>query len=70
MTSKEYVRSIYPQARSAKIVSGRIRGLQKTYWKVFGSYEDKINIGEGETEAKAWKDAKDYILVLRTKTPL
>lgn len=71
MTSEEYVRSIYPQSRSLKVVSGRIKGLQQTHWIVYKNYEFGSKIGEGKTEAKAWKDAKDYIFIKnQNKTPI
>lgn len=61
MTAKEFVKEKYPKAKAEKRVSGRIKGMQKVYYLIRES-GDKMYLAEGETESKAWKNAKELIL--------
>ena len=63
MTSEEQVKEIYPRAFAEKYQSGKIAGMQETYYLIWRTYkrEEKIRLGEGDTKTKAWKNAKEYI---------
>lgn len=61
MTAKEFVQSKMSDMNSEKHVSGKIKGMQKTYWLIRQKY-NTMYFAEGETESKAWKNAKERIL--------
>lgn len=60
-SAKEYVKSHVPNARAEKQVQGNIKGLQKTYWLIRNGW-DSGYMASGDTEARAWKAAKELIL--------
>ncbi len=63
MTSEQFVKIKYPNARAERYVSGRIKGMQTTYYLIWTDFSSRGGgrIGEGKTIAKAWKDAKENI---------
>ena len=61
MTAKEFVKKRIPYARAEKQINGMVKGFQTTYWLI-REIGKTMYLGSGETEAKAWKAAKDYII--------
>lgn len=62
MTSKDKVKEIYPRAYTEKHQTKN--PLRKEYYYLIWSSrlrEEKVRLGEGSTEAKAWKDALEWI---------
>lgn len=58
MTAKEFVLNTYPTAKSEKHKTNGVFG--ETYWliRMRGA---QMYFSEGETESKAWKNAKEKI---------
>lgn len=58
MTNKEKVIKLFPKACSERHQT-RNPFNKEYYWLIWSSKvrEEKIRLGEGSTEAKAWKDA-------------
>jgi len=58
MTSKNKVKEIYPRAYAEKHQT-RNSMVKEYYYLIWTSrlIEEKVRLGEGTTEAKAWKDA-------------
>lgn len=57
MTSKDKVKELFPNAYSERYQTNN--GFRKEYyWLIWSSRlrEEKRRLGEGDTEAKAWKD--------------
>lgn len=62
MTAKDFVLHKYPKARAERQVQGgRVKGAGKPYWLIRPEIH-KMYIGSGDTESKAWKDAKERIV--------
>jgi len=61
MTSKEFVLSKFPKARSERQKSGMIKGMQRTYYLIRNGRET-MYMASGDTESKAWKKAKEIII--------
>jgi hypothetical protein len=59
-SAKDYVISKLPNARVEKHKQGKIKGFQITYWLIRDGNNSGY-IGNGDTQADAWKDAKEYI---------
>lgn len=59
-SAKDFVISHVPNARAEKQTRGKIKGMQTTYWLIRDGNSSGY-MGNGETEAKAWKDAKEYL---------
>lgn len=58
MTSKDKIKEIYPRAYAEKHQTNS--QLKKEYYYLIWTSrlrEEKVRLGEGTTEAKAWKDA-------------
>jgi hypothetical protein len=53
MTAKEFVKSVYPKARSERHVGND----KKVYYLIRPNLYD-MYIGQGNTESKAWTNAK------------
>lgn len=61
MTAKEYVKIHYPHATKERHVSGgRVKGAGKPYFLIRPNIHE-MWIGSGDTESKAWVDAKERI---------
>lgn len=62
MKAKDFVLQKYPKARAEKHVEGgRVKGIKKSYWLIRPELY-KMYIGSGDTESKAWIDAKENII--------
>lgn len=61
MTAKQFVQEKIPKSFSEKQVSGRIKGMQTIYYLI-RELKNTMYIAEGETESKAWTNAKNYII--------
>lgn len=61
MTSKEFVKSKFPNARAERQVEGRIKGLQKVYYLIRDG-RNTMYMASGKTESNAWVNAKNVIL--------
>ena len=59
-SAKDYVKSRFPNARAEKQVQGRVTGFQKTYWLIRDG-NATMYMASGDTEPKAWKNAKEFI---------
>lgn len=64
MKAKEFVLSHVPNARAESHLRGAnvVRALQKKYWLIRDG-RASMWMGCGDTQAEAWKDAKNTILV-------
>ncbi len=60
-SAEEKCADLNPNLISSKYTIGRVKGMQETQWivKEIGS---TMPIGQGNTEAAAWKDALKYLL--------
>jgi hypothetical protein len=56
MTVKEFVKQYYPNACCERHLNGRIKGLQQAYYLI------RPKTTRGQTESKAWREAKEYIV--------
>ena len=65
MTAKEYVKQHYPNAKSERQVSGRIKGMQRIYWLIRDGNQT-MYLAEGKTESNAWVNAKKRITETQT----
>jgi hypothetical protein len=62
MKAKDFVLSRYPKARAERQVSGgRVKGMKKAYYLIRPELH-VMYIGSGDTESKAWIDARDRII--------
>ena len=66
MKNKDYVIDKMPNAKAERQVQGRIKGLQRVYWLIRDG-RNTMYFAEGETEAKAWKSAKERIVSLESE---
>jgi hypothetical protein len=60
-TPKEFVKTYFPKARAEKHKYGRIVGASKSYYLIRDGRE-VMYMASGDTEAKAWKQAKEVVL--------
>lgn len=71
MKAKDFVLEKYPKAYSEKFRTGSNlhKSIKGTYFLIWASsgVPPKKRLGKGDTESKAWKDAKENIL--ETLTP-
>ena len=60
-SAEEKCAELNPNLISSRCTIGRVKGMQETRWivKEIGS---TMPIGEGNTEAAAWKDALGYLV--------
>lgn len=67
MTAKEFCLQYNPNLRIESQIQGRIKGLKKKYYLVreLGATGYLVS---GDTESKAWKNAKEYILIEQEKS--
>ncbi len=61
MTAKEFVKSKLPKAKAERHTQGRIKGLQKAYYLI-REQGQSMYMAEGDTESKAWVNAKNRII--------
>jgi hypothetical protein len=63
MAAKDKIKEVYPRAYSEKYKANAMAGDKRTYYLIWSSRlrDEKIRLGEGDTEAKAWKDAMYWI---------
>ena len=66
MTSKEFVKSKMPNARTERHFAGRIKGMQEVYWLIRDGNQT-MYFASGKTESNAWVKAKKRILELDEK---
>ena len=59
MSNKDKVKELYPNAYSEKYKANSILGDKTAYYLIWSSRirKGQIRLGEGTTEAQAWKDA-------------
>ena len=57
MTSKQFVREVFPKARVERHVRGRIKGMQEVYYLIRNGTET-MYIASGTSESNAWVNAK------------
>ena len=64
MTSEEFVKTKFPNARVEGYTSGMIKGMQKRYYLIWSDYQSRQpnRLGEGDTKSKAWVNAKTNLL--------
>lgn len=68
MTSKEFVKERYPNARAERQVQGKVKGLQKPYWLIRDG-RATMYIASGTSESNAWVNAKLKIQENNQKYP-
>lgn len=65
MANKDIVKKRYPQALAEKYKTNGF--FSKTYWLIWDTWKrsspNRSRLGEGDTEAKAWKDALENIKI-------
>lgn len=62
MKAKDFVKSRFPKAKAERHVSGgRVKGMGKPYYLIRPATHE-MWIGNGDTESKAWIDAKERIM--------
>lgn len=63
MSSKDKIKEVYPKAYAEKYKTNSILDNKECYYLIWSSRTkvDQLRLGEGLTEAKAWKDALYYI---------
>lgn len=61
MTAKEFVKGKCPKATAERQVRGRIKGMQEVYWLI-RERGHTMYMASGNTESKAWKNAKEHII--------
>jgi hypothetical protein len=63
MSSKDKIREAYPRAYAEKYKTNGVVGNKESYYLIWSSRirADQLRLGEGLTEAKAWKDALYWI---------
>ncbi len=62
MSAKGFVKQHYPNARSEKqTTGGRVKGMKKAFYLVRPEAH-VMYIGTGDTEAAAWRAAKEHVL--------
>lgn len=59
-TAKEFVQTHFPRARAERHKQGRIKGMSKSYYLIRDGRE-YMYMASGDTEAKAWKQAKEVV---------
>ena len=69
MTAKEFVKQYYPHARATRYTSGRIKGMTSAYYLVHSSALNGSRLSEGNTESKAWTNAKKFIVEYDIQKP-
>lgn len=67
MTSKEKIKEVYPKACAEKYKTNAVVGDKESYYLVWSSFRGGTRLGEGATEAKAWKDALTWLEYLAEK---
>ena len=62
--NEEFVRARYDFVTIEPYKSGKIKGLQTTYYLVWGRNRGdtrRHRLGEGKTKPQAWADAKQFL---------
>lgn len=61
MTSKEFVKEKYPNARAEKQIRGRVKGMQEVYYLIRDG-RNTMYMAYGTSESNAWVHAKKLII--------